>query len=244
MAGISTRTLRYYDGMGLLNPQRINDSGYRIYAEAEVERLQQILFYRELGVPLGEIKSILDSSGFDGLEALKGHLAKLHSRKRDLNKLIINIEKTIEMKEGKIMMMDNEKFEGFKKELIEQNETKYGQEMRQRYGNEAVDRSNKKIKGMTKGEYAAAQKLSEDVNAAIKKAFESGNPKGDLALHACELHKQWLALYWDNYSKEAHMALAQMYVDDPRFRAYYDGIMLGCAEFLRDAMREYTGIKE
>lgn len=81
------------------------------------------------------------------------------------------------------------------------------------------------------------------MNEAIKLAFENGDPASELAQKACELHKQWLLNYWNDYSKEAHMALTQMYVDDERFKAYYDKIKLGCAVFLRDAMRIYTGIK-
>jgi hypothetical protein len=133
-------------------------------------------------------------------------------------------------------MSDKEKFEGFKQKMIEDNEEKYGAEIRDKYGDEAVDRSNLQIKGMSKEQHEQIEKLSLEVNAAIKAAFEQGDPAGELARRACELHKEWLSFFWGTYSKEAHLGVSQMYVDDPRFTAYYDEIAPGCATFLRDAV--------
>lgn len=243
MAGISTRTLRYYDEVGLLKPARINSSGYRIYGQAEVDRLQQILFYRELGVSLDNIKDIVTASSFNGAKALREHREKLLNKKEQLEMLIANVEKTIEMSERRVFMSDKEKFEGFKQRIIDENESKYGKEVREKYGDENVNRSNQKIKNMTEEQYAKVEKLAVEVNETIKAAYENGDPAGVLAQKACELHKQWLLNYWDKYSKEAHMGLAQMYVDDERFTAYYDKIAPGCAVFFRDAMRIYTEIK-
>jgi hypothetical protein len=107
------------------------------------------------------------------------------------------------------------------------------------YGNETVNRSNAKIKGMTKEQYTEVERLSQEVNEAIKLAFAQGNPAGELAQKACELHKRWLCFFWDDYTPEAHMGVAQMYVDDQRFTAYYDKIAPGCAVFLRDALMVY-----
>ena len=95
LAGITTRTLRYYDEIDILKPARINSSGYRIYGKYEVDKLQQIMFYRELGVELDLIKSILSSSSFSNIEALKGHHEKLLDKKNQLDRLINNVEKTI-----------------------------------------------------------------------------------------------------------------------------------------------------
>jgi len=242
LAGVSKRTLRYYDEIDILKPARINSSGYRIYGEAEVDKLQQIMFYRELDVDLNTIKSLISSSSFNKLDALREHHEKLLDKKQRLELLIENVEKTIAMTEGRVIMCDKEKFEGFKKKMIEENEGKYGKEIREKYGDKAVDSSNKKLKNMSKEQYDEAQRLSREVNEAIQLAFESGDPSGELAQKACEMHKEWLLNYWDNYSKEAHMGLVQMYVDDERFTAYYDKIAPGCAVFLRDAMRIYTGL--
>jgi len=124
MAGVSKRTLRYYDEIGILKPARINSSGYRIYGRPEVNQLQQILFYRELGVNLEQIKQIITESSFDSLKALKDHRHKLLKKRAQLDLLIANVEKTIRAAEGRITMTDSEKFEGFKQKLIEENEAK------------------------------------------------------------------------------------------------------------------------
>ncbi|NLK75910.1 MAG: MerR family transcriptional regulator, partial [Clostridiales bacterium] len=128
LAGISTRTLRYYDEIGILKPARINSSGYRIYGPKEVDLLQQIMFYRELDMDLETIRQIITSSDFDSKKALKEHWVKLMEKKEQIELLITNVEKTIEALEGRIVMGDKEKFEGFKKNIVEENERKYGME--------------------------------------------------------------------------------------------------------------------
>ncbi|HOQ02048.1 MAG TPA: MerR family transcriptional regulator [Acetivibrio clariflavus] len=243
LAGISSRTLRYYDEIGILKPARISSSGYRIYGKAEVDLLQQILFYRELGVSLDDIKKILSSPSFNASDALKEHRKKLLARREQIDLLIANIDKTIAAMEGRINMSDKEKFEGFKQKLIDDNEKKYGKEIREKYGSETVDKSNKKIKDMTYHQYAEAEKLNEEILSTLKEAMKTGDPAGELAQKAADLHRQWLCFFWDSYSKEAHAGVAQMYVDDERFTAYYDKVQPGAAAFLRDAILIYTGMK-
>ncbi|KGK87113.1 MerR family transcriptional regulator [Desulfosporosinus sp. HMP52] len=243
LAGVSSRTLRYYDEIGILKPARINSSGYRIYGSTEVDRLQQILFYRELGVGLDNIKTILTEPDFDGLKALQVHREKLLEKKEQLNVLIANVEKTIALNEGRIIMSDREKFEGFKQKLVDDNEAKYGQEIREKYGDDTVNKSNQKFKGMTQEQYDAMTKLAKEINELLYAAFRTGDPAGELAQKTADLHRKWLCYTWDSYSKEAHAGLAQMYVDDPRFTAYYDEKQPGAAEFLRDAIFIYTGQK-
>lgn len=244
MAGISTRTLRYYDEIGILKPARINSSGYRIYGQAEVDRLQQILFYRELGVSLESIKDIVTAPSFNGAQALREHREKLLEKREQLDVLISNVEKTIALTEGRINMMDKEKFEGFKQKLVDDNEAKYGKEIREKYGDETVNKSNQKVKGMSQEQYDEVTKLATEVIDTLHAAFKTGDPAGELAQKAADLHRQWLCYYWDSYTKEAHAGVAQMYVDDPRFKAYYDEKHPGTAEFLRDAVHIYTGIKK
>ncbi|MDP4180855.1 MAG: MerR family transcriptional regulator [Bacillota bacterium] len=244
MAGVSTRTLRYYDEIGILKPARINSSGYRIYGKAEVDTLQQILFYRELGISLENIKEIIVSPTFDSVNALKEHREKLLAKRDQLDLLIANVDKTIVASEGRIKMSDKEKFEGFKQKLIDDNEKKYGEEIRKKYGDEQVDKSNAKIKGMTEQQYAEVEKLSALVISTLNEAFKIGDPAGELAQKAADLHRQWLSYFWNSYTKEAHAGVAQMYVDDERFTAYYDKEQPGTAEFLRDAILIYTGMKK
>ncbi|HEY9059617.1 MAG TPA: MerR family transcriptional regulator [Pseudobacteroides sp.] len=243
MAGISSRTLRYYDEIGILKPARVNSSGYRIYGKQEVSRLQQILFYRELGVSLEDIKDILTSPSFDSTEALQEHRRKLLAKREQLDLLIANVDKTIAESEGRIMMSDKEKFEGFKQKLIEENEKKYGKEVREKYGDEQAERSNKIFKNMTKEQYDEFEKLGTDIIDTLKAAFATGDPAGELAQKAADLHRQWLSFAWGSYTKEAHAGVAQMYIDDERFTAYYDKEQPGLAVFLRDAVLIYTGTK-
>jgi len=240
LSGISKRALRHYDEMGLLSPARSSSNGYRVYSQSEVDRLQHILFYRELGVPLDEIKHILQSKDFDGELALKNHLSQLLAKRKQLDTLIANVEKTLSAQKGEITMGNNEKFEGFIHKMVDDNEKQYGKEIREKYGDSIMDNSNAKVKGMTQEEYAKLEALSAELNETLKAAIKQGDPAGELAQKACELHKQWLCFYWDNYSKEAHIGITQMYVDDPLFTAYYDKIAEGCTEFLRDAVALYV----
>lgn len=240
MAGISTRTLRYYDEIGILKPARINSSKYRIYGQAEVDRLQQIMLYREMGVNLDTIQDILGSKSFDEMEALREHLIKLLAQRKQIDLLINNVEKTIESREGRRNMKDNEKFEGFKKKLVEENEDKYGKEIREKYGDNAVNTSNAKMLNMSKEQYEAFEKLGQEVLDTLEAAYATGDPAGELGQKTADLHRQWLCYTWGSYSKEAHAGIAQMYVDDERFTAFYDKKQPGMAVFLRDAILKYT----
>lgn len=239
LAGISARTLRYYDEIELLSPERISSNGYRVYTQKEVDLLQQILFYRELDVSLDEIKNIVCSKDYDGIAALQGHLSALKAKKEQIELLITNVEKTITASKGKITMSNKEKFEGFKQKMLEDNENQYGKEIREKFGDAVVAASNAKMMGLTAEQYEKVQKLSQQINAALKMAFEQGDPSSPLAQRVCALHKEWLGYFWDHYSKEAHLGLAQTYVEDPRFGKYYDAVAVGCAEFLRDAIMIY-----
>ena len=110
ISGISTRTLRYYDQIGLLVPPRLSSSGYRIYGENEIAVLQQILFYRELGVRLGEIKKLLDSPDYDKEESLQNHLDALMQKKARIETLIDNVSATIQLlikKKSSVLLLLN-----------------------------------------------------------------------------------------------------------------------------------------
>lgn len=244
LAGISTRTLRYYDEIGILKPARINSSGYRIYGQKEVDRLQQILFYRELGVGLDSIKDIVTAPSFDGAAALKEHREKLLEKREQLDLLIANVDKTIALTEGRINMSNKEKFEGFKQKMVEDNEKKYGKEVREKYGKDTVEKSNAKVMNMTQEQYDEVTALSNQLMDTLAQAFATGDPASELAQKAADLHKKWLTYFWHEYSKEAHAGLGQMYVDDSRFTAYYDEKQPGTAAFLRDAILIYTGMNK
>ncbi len=241
LSGVTTRTLRYYDQIGLLTPERVSENGYRIYGQVQVDALQQILFYRELGLGLEEIREIILSPDFDQKTALQSHLSSLMERKRQIDALIENVGKTISALEGETIMNDNERFEGFKKKLLEDNEKTYGLEVREKHGDEEVDASNAKLAGMSEEQWKMQNELSTEINEALKAAVELGDPACELAQRACDLHRQWLCMFWKDgaYSKDAHRGLAEMYVADERFKAYYEKIAEGTAEFFLKAMGIY-----
>lgn len=237
LAGISTRTLRYYDQIGLLSPARTNEAGYRIYGTKEVDVLQQILFYKEMGLELAQIKEAIQDAEFDSLAALHSHLEKLIEKRRQIDLLIENVKKTIGKEEGKNKMSDQEKFEGFKKELVEKNEQKYGKEVREKYGDEVVDQSNAKMMGLTEEKYSHMQELGEKINLLLEEAVKNHEyVEDEIGEQVALLHKEWLGYTWPTYSTQAHRGLVQMYVLDERFKAYYDKNVEGCAEFLKQAV--------
>ena len=241
LAGVSGRTLRYYDQIGLLRPRRSGTGEWRVYGPAQVDRLQQILFYRRLGLGPKQIGDILDDPGFDGEAALRQHLNALLQQKAQLNALIDTVRRTIAAQKGEITMQDKEKFEGFKARLIQENEQAYGAEIRAAYGDEAVDESNARLMNATQAQYSEFEALTGQVNAALARAVADGDAKGEAAREACRLHQQWIRQSWGpaRYSAGAHLGLCQMYVQDERFTAYYEQVAPGAAEFLLKAMQLY-----
>ena len=241
LSGVTARTLRHYDAIGLLKPARVASSGYRIYGEKQVDLLQQILFYRELGFPLEDIKKLLHAPGFDRRQAFEGHLCALQKKRDQLDALILNLTTSLSVLKGEATMSDKEKFKGFGQKLVDENERKYGEEIRRKYGDKAVDESNDRVRGMTREQYDQSERLRLEFEQTLKAAFDSGDPAGEPAQKACDLHRQWLCVFYPGYSKEYHRGLGEMYVSDERFRANYDKLAPGCAEFLRDAINIYCG---
>lgn len=241
LAGVSTRTLRYYDQIGLLSPGRTTRAGYRVYGPAQVDRLQHILFYRALGLPLGQIRDLLDDPGFDRAATLRGHLAELEQERARLDSLILTLKTSIEDEKGGHTMSDQEKFECFKREALAENERAYGDEIRARYGGDAAAAGNDKFSKLTREEYARMEELGAEIRARLEAAVAAGlDPAGEEGRALAALHRDWLAFTWPSYSPQAHAGLAEGYVADPRFTAYYDRARAGCAAFLRDAILAYT----
>ena len=149
LAGVSTRTLRWYDRQGLLKPHRIGENGYRYYTSAEADRLQHILFYRALGVELAQIRTLLDDPSFDRMTALRDHLTALERERTRIEALIRTVRHTIQAEERNEPLMDSEKFEAFKRDAVAANEQSYGPEIRARYGDEAVNSANQKLLNMS-----------------------------------------------------------------------------------------------
>lgn len=240
LSGCTVRTLHHYDELGLVRAQR-SPNGYRRYGSAEVDRLQQVLLYRACEMPLADIKRVLDDPAFDERAALLEHARELRSRRDRLDGLIASVEKTLANREGNEPMEDTEKFEAFKQGLVDDNEATYGEEVRERWGDDAADASNAKLMGMTQEQYRETQELEQGIKDALRAAMATGDPAGEDGQRAADLHRQWLCRFWKDgtYSKAAHAGLAEMYVADDRFKAYYGAIAPGAAEFLRDAIKSY-----
>lgn len=242
LAGVSTRTLRYYDEIGLLKPIRTSSNGYRIYGQQEVDRLQQILFYKAMGMELDTIRQLLESPRFDPVAAMEAHLQTLLTRQEQLSSQIAYVNRTIAYWKGEIPMSDPEKFDFCKDQLIQENDRRYGKEAREKYGQEAVDFANAQIKGATKEQLQQIQALTEQLKDALRQAVATGDPAGDAAQAACRLHQQWIRFFWKTYTPQAHLGLCQMYLQDPRFYEYYESIAPKCADFLLQAMKRYLNL--
>jgi DNA-binding transcriptional MerR regulator len=246
LAGVSTRPLRYYDQIGLLKPVRIGSSGSRIYGEQDMDRLQQILFFRELDLPLVGIGRIINQPGFDTGQALAEQAhdlgrEKLLARRRQLDQLIDTVEKTITCSKGAIKMNPKEKFAGFKREQLAENENKYGREIRQKYGEETVEAANRKFLNLSEEDLKRMQAIEEEMFAALRLVLQSGDLESAAAITVCEKHQAWLGFTWPSYSAQAHASLAEAYMADERFKKYYDDRGgPGAAAALRDAIVKYA----
>ena len=241
LSGLSTRTLRWYDEIGLLKPARVAESGYRYYGPAQVDRLQHILTYRALGLQLARIRECLDDPSFDRLAALRQHRKELQDRKARLELLIQSVEETIGCEERKETMNDERKFAAFKERLVAENEAAYGQEARQRYGDAAVDGANAGLLGMTREQYEAWTALDAELRRRLEDAVREGlSPDSETGRELCALHRRWLAATDRHLNAAKHKGIAELYVMDERFTAYYDKTVPGCARFLRDAVARWA----
>lgn len=239
IAGISSRTLRYYDEINLLKPSFINDSNYRIYSEKEMDILQQILFFRRMDLPLNEIKKIISSTDFDFTSNLMSHRENLLRQKENIDILLETINKTINYQKGATTMTSHEKFNGLKEEMIQKNEETYGSEIREKYGDKTVYDFNQKFRKLSKYEMKEADTLAQTILDTLGTLIKENNPTSQKALELCRLHEQWIKHYWTTYSKEGHLALVQMYTEDQRFTAYYDKVGKGATSYLLEAMTNY-----
>jgi len=241
LTGISTRTLRYYDEIGLLKPAGATEAGYRLYGEKELDLLQQILFYRERGFALETIREILYRDDFDLLAALEEHLRELQLQKARTDALIGTVQQTIAAVKGEHTMKNEEKFAAFKEKLVNGNEAAYGKEAREKYGDEAVNESNRKLLNLTEEQWERYQALENEILQRLEQAVKNAlAPESEEGKTICALHKEWLGFSWKQYSPQAHKGLAMMYVADERFTAYYDRNVTGCAAWLSAAIQSWA----
>ncbi len=241
LAGVTTRTLRWYDKIDLLKPSRTAQNGYRYYGSKEVDRLQDILFYRALGVELAQIKKCLDSPSFDRLSALKNHLKELETRQTQLCDLIQAVKNTIQAEERNEIMTDEKKFEAFKQNALEQYEQCFEQEARTLYGDESVDSLRANILNLTPQQYQEWTELGNTIFHDLEEAVHTKlSPSDKAGKKIVKMHRRWLTISNNKYDAQEHRGLAKLYLADQRFTAYYDRTICGCAQFLHDAILYWT----
>lgn len=222
LSGISTRTLRYYDEIDLLKPAYLNSSGYRIYGTKEIDKLQQILFYRSLDLKLEVIQKLLNNPNYDPEHALQEHYHQLLEKRQQLDYQILTVEKTIRYKKGETTMTDKEKFVGFKQEKRLENEQRYGKEIREKYSEYTVEASNKKWLNLTEEDFAGMELAEKEMFVALKIVLDTKDYRSQEAETAFLKHREWLQYTSPVYSIEMHRGLGELYISDERFAAYYD----------------------
>ncbi|WP_296194324.1 MerR family transcriptional regulator [uncultured Microbacterium sp.] len=228
--GLTSRTLRHYEHIGLLRPSRVADNGYRFYGDAEVSRLYRILSLRALELPLSTIQLALDDET-SLADAVEAHLALLEERRDRTNHQITVVEQTLDaMKKGQPMSIDDV-FAGV-------DENRYESEVRARWGDEAWERTARRRAAMTTEQREADDRASSDVNAALRAAADAGeDPRGAHFQALVAEHHRWVTAYWGGKKpdSESYAGLAELYVVDPRFAATYGG---ECnAEIIRAAIQ-------
>lgn len=236
-AGVSVRTLHYYDEIGLLKPSFLKENGYRYYEEKELLKLQQILFFRELEFSLEEIREIISASNFDMVEALKDQRHLLEMKRQRIDGLVQTIEKTIVTMKGGDSMKSDDLFAAF--DDTEMN--KYKEEARQRWGHtDAYKQSAERTKHWTKEDY---RRIAEEGKAFTQKlANVMGlDIQNDEVQKLIALHYQGIQQFYD-CPLDMYRNLADMYITDPRFTANYDKVKPGLAKFIRDAIYYYADV--
>ena len=243
LAKISTRTLRYYDQIGLLKAKRQKNTDYRYYDERAVDELQQILFFKSFGFTLTKIKDAMNLPQEKRLNLLEEQYHLLLTQQTQLTKMIQALSQTLVYYKGGNYMNDSEKFAAFKAEKIATNETQYGQEIREKYGNEIVNAANDKWSHLTVEQYEQLQKAESDLFANLKilSQSETINLDSTIAQNVFNAHKTWLQIAAPFYNQNYHRSLADMYVEDQRFAAYYnDRVASDIIGFMRDIIYHYT----
>ncbi|RYD57891.1 MAG: MerR family transcriptional regulator [Sphingobacteriales bacterium] len=239
MANISARTLHHYDEIGLLKPAFRADSGYRYYTKEELLRLQQILFYKELDLPLAEIQQILDEPEFDRLQALDHHKEQMRKKVQRYETLIRTIDKTIlDLKNKQRMTTYEEMYEGFSKEQVDE----YEKEVTERWGGERLEESKRNIQAMTKQEWGDLKAEGENINRSLAAIMDHSPTDADVQRLVARHHIMIGKFYECPY--EVYRGLGNMYVADERFTATYDKYKPGLAVFLQKAIEHYCNERE
>ncbi|MCS0639019.1 MerR family transcriptional regulator [Streptomyces sp. LP05-1] len=233
-AGVTVRTLHHYDEIGLLSPSGRSHAGHRRYDDADLDRLQQILFYRRLGFPLDEVAALLDDPGADPREHLRRQHSLLTARIGELQRMAEAVEHAMEAKSMGITLTPEERFEVFGEHDPEQ----YAEETERRWGNtEAYAESQRRTAGYTKADWQRHRDESEDWYARYTALLAEGEPPaGERATELAEEHRRRITDWFHDCPHAMHRCLGEMYVTDERFRRHFEERAPGFAEHLRAAI--------
>ncbi|MCX5377595.1 MerR family transcriptional regulator [Streptomyces sp. NBC_00091] len=233
-AGVTVRTLHHYDEIGLLSPSGRSGAGHRRYDDADLDRLQQILFYRELGFPLDEVAVLLDDPTSDPREHLRRQHALLSERIARLQRMAAAVEHAMEAKKMGINLTPEERFEVFGDKDPEQ----YAEEAEQRWGGtEAYAESQRRAATYTKDDWKRIMGEVDAWGVRYAALVGAGEPaEGEAAMDMAEEHRLHITKWYYDCPYEMHICLGDMYVADERFTAFYEAMAPGLAEHLRDAI--------
>ncbi|PNG18526.1 MerR family transcriptional regulator [Streptomyces cahuitamycinicus] len=236
-AGVTVRTLHHYDDIGLLVPSERSHAGHRRYSDADLDRLQQILFYRELGFPLDEVAALLDDQA-TGKADPRAHLRRQHelltARIEKLRKMAAAVEHAMEARTMGLDLTPEEKFEVFGGKDPEQ----YAEEVEARWGGtDEYAESQRRTASYTKEDWKRIQAEAAEWGERYVALMSAGeDPAGEAAMALAEEHRQHICRSFYECSYELHRSLGEMYVSDERFTAFYDAMRPGLAEHLKDAI--------
>ena len=233
LAGVTVRTLHHYDEIGLLSPQGRSRSGYRVYSGSDLDRLQQVLFYRELGFGLTEIAAILSAPDADAAAHLRRQHHLLTEKVDRLLAMLAAIEKETEAQQMGISLTPEERFEVFGDFVPEEHEA----EARERWGGtDAYEQSQRRVAGYSKDDWLRIKAEAEDITSRLATAQAAGEPAaGDVAMDLMEEYRQHISRWYYDCGYDIHRGLGDMYVADPRFTATYEAVAPGLAQYVRDA---------
>ncbi|GAA0466134.1 MerR family transcriptional regulator [Alkalibacillus silvisoli] len=229
LVGISVRTLHHYDEIGLLTPNKDQESGYRTYSDDDLTLLQQILFFKEIGFPLKKIKEVIHSPEYDQLEALQLHRKMLMEKREKMDAMLQTLDQTIQAKEGGVEMANQDKFKGF-----DFSDNPYEEEARERWGDAKVDEAKKNAKGFTETD----QERMNDIYHKLAE-LRHGDPKSEEAQSVINEWYDFLNNNFTTYTPEMFQELGMMYVQDERFTKNIDQFGDGLAQFMSEAMVEF-----
>lgn len=241
MAGVTLRTLRYYDKIGLLAPSTRSEAGYRLYSDEDVEKLQQILFFREMDFPLAKIQQIMSNPDFDRKKALATQIEFLEKRAERYTKLSKLAKATLQNLEGGIKMDNKELFEAFDYDKMMEDQKQYEDEVKEKWGNsEAYKISAKRTSRYSKEDWekinAAGEENLRELIACFNEKVAYDDPR---MMEVCDKARRHISTYFYPCSLEMFSGLGSMYVADERFTAYYDKFAPGLAAYYNEAIQYY-----